>query len=540
MFASTTAFSQNVRTTLDSLHQELERTTTPTEQVELSIVLGGKYLEKDLNRSRDLYIDALAIYERNQVLFEPLAKAELLDCLGVVERRASNYVKAFKYYLQSLEIKEQINDSTTLGRSYHNIAGLYNKQREYETSRIYWLKALPIRKEHSNSISYAKTLNGYAATLRALHLHDSARYYMSLAKQHFGSNYRVADVNTQLGILEKKEGNYEKAIALYKENLEIFEKEALNERVIVVSILLAAAYRHIGQPHESITYIRKAERLALEVQNTSYLLKIYAEAHLAYSALGDYKKAYDYALLHKTYKDSTYNFERAKSLAALEINYEYDKQKLIDSLQFIAEKQIIESQTERQRAQKWLLVSFLGFLTLGLYHSLTRYRHKLKKEHLENEVLNEKLVFLNHQVEQLSNDNHMRIEFKKDLLEKIKKLKEHKKTRTAHEFQRLISEMQTQINTESRLDALHDSKKELNPLFEQKLYKLYPELTKSEREICNLIRMNLSLKEIANIRDTTVGAISTTRYRIRKKIAIPKGKELELFIQQLFDQEMST
>ena len=52
-------------------------------------------------------------------------------------------------------------------------------------------------------------------------------------------------------------------------------------------------------------------------------------------------------------------------------------------------------------------------------------------------------------------------------------------------------------------------------------------------EICNLIRMNLSMKEIANIRNTSVGAIRTSRYRIRKKMNIPKGKELEMVIQNI-------
>ena len=106
----------------------------------------------------------------------------------------------------------------------------------------------------------------------------------------------------------------------------------------------------------------------------------------------------------------------------------------------------------------------------------------------------------------------------------IEKCYDQKNKRSIKELQNLTLEIQSQINTETRLDALTESKKSLDPTFEQRLLELHPDLTKSEREICNLIRMNLSMKEIATIRNTSVGAIRTSRYRIRKKMNIPKGK----------------
>jgi len=70
--------------------------------------------------------------------------------------------------------------------------------------------------------------------------------------------------------------------------------------------------------------------------------------------------------------------------------------------------------------------------------------------------------------------------------------------------------------------------------FEAKLAKQYPELTKSEREMCSLIRLNLSIKEIMAIKNTTTSSVKNYRYRIRKKLKIPKGEELERFIENLF------
>ena len=61
----------------------------------------------------------------------------------------------------------------------------------------------------------------------------------------------------------------------------------------------------------------------------------------------------------------------------------------------------------------------------------------------------------------------------------------------------------------------------------------YPSLTKAEREVCALLRINLSMKEVASIRNTTVESVKSIRYRLRKKMEIPKNTELEAHIQSL-------
>ena len=532
-FSVVLVFAQEVQRQIDSLQQELKVTQSDSVKAEVLVFLGGLYLDINLNASKDFYFQALEVCREHPEQFERLEEAFLLDCLGVVERRGSNYEKAFEYYLSALAIKEEMKDSATLGRSYHNIAILFNKQKEYDRARQFMLKALPLRKKHTDSIDYAKTLNAYGVTLSKINKIDSAYYYFGEAKKYFGNHVKVADANTQLAILAKQKGNFEEAISVYLKNLEIFEKHGMNEKLMATNILIASAYNSNNQPDEALPYIQEAEQLALKSQNTKYLLKTYLQFRKTYEKKEDYKKAYQYSLLHKNYGDSTYNSERVRAMTALELNYNYEKQKLADSLQFTVEKELLQSKAERERAQKWLFVVSLGLVAMGLYHSLTRYRHKLKEEHLEKEVLHEKLYLLKIQVEQLSNDNQMRVQYKKELLTKIKKLNDQKNKRSIKELQNLTLEIQSQINTETRLDALTESKKSLDPTFEQRLLELHPDLTKSEREICNLIRMNLSMKEIATIRNTSVGAIRTSRYRIRKKMNIPKGKELEMTIQNI-------
>ena len=533
MFLVVLVFAEQLHHQIDSLQQELKDAPTDLDKVEFLVILGGLYLEINQNAANDYYTRALDICRSYPDEFEPLEEAFLLDCLGVVERKRSNYEKAFAFYLSALAIKEQVNDTLTLGRSYHNIAILFNKQKEYERARTFMLKALPLRKKYTDRISYAKTLNAYGVTLSKLNQIDSAYYYFEQAKKYFGNHVKVADANTQLALLAKRKGNYQEAITVYLKNLKIFEAHGMKEKLMATHIVIASAYQKNNQPDQALYYIQRAEKLALESQNTRYLLKVYSEFSKIYKDKGAYEKAFQYSMLHKNYKDSTYNSERVRAMTALELNYNYEKQKLADSLQFNAEMQLLQSKAASERTQKWLLAVSLVLIVMVLYHSLTRSKHKLKEEHLEKEVLTEKLYALKVQVEQLSTDNQMRVQYKKELLAKIKKLNDQKEMRSVKELQNLTLAIQSQINTETRLDVLAASKQPLEPTFEHRLIEIYPDLSKSEREICNLIRMNLSMKEIANVRNTSVGAIRTSRYRIRKKMNVPKGKELEVVIQNM-------
>ena len=54
----------------------------------------------------------------------------------------------------------------------------------------------------------------------------------------------------------------------------------------------------------------------------------------------------------------------------------------------------------------------------------------------------------------------------------------------------------------------------------------YPAITANELKLCAYLRMNLSTKEIAQLMNTSIRGIETTRYRLRKKLGIPSETSL--------------
>jgi DNA-binding CsgD family transcriptional regulator len=58
----------------------------------------------------------------------------------------------------------------------------------------------------------------------------------------------------------------------------------------------------------------------------------------------------------------------------------------------------------------------------------------------------------------------------------------------------------------------------------------YPSLTASELKLCAYLRMNLSSKEIAQLLNISVRGVEIGRYRLRKKLGLPKETNLFEFL----------
>lgn len=74
---------------------------------------------------------------------------------------------------------------------------------------------------------------------------------------------------------------------------------------------------------------------------------------------------------------------------------------------------------------------------------------------------------------------------------------------------------------------------EVHPGFFDHLQQSYPELKDSDFRLCAYLRMRLENKEIAQLLNISPKGIETARYRLRKRLKLPKDVRLNEFIQQL-------
>lgn len=495
-----------------------------------------------LDQGKDLMNQTMEIINntKNPSLHFQKEKARILDVLGKYESRQSNYKKSLDLRLQALQIREKLKDSSAFADSYHNLGMIFRHQKEYKKSKSYFLKSIALQKKKVDSTQLARTYNMLGVTYYYTKQNDSAMAYYQLSKDYYPTLKGKAKANDNIATIYYTSGKYEDAIAIYKETLEIFS--STNDYNFLSNTLMHLAKIHsdLGKHEEAISYLNSAQDYTKKKGNTAKLPLIYQLRSHIYEQKGNYKYALGYFKTHKYYYDSIFNVNNAKKITELELSYQFQKEKLADSLQFANEKREIQLLAETQQVKSRLYIVLLllalgGIITLlfVMKHRKKLSQEKLKQKQLEKELLDEKLKHTNYQAKQLVADNKMRLQFKEEFLTKLKKVKRYTGAIDTSSFQSLISDLTAQIRTESKFDSIGDNIELLDQEFNNKLMTLYPDLTKSEREICALIRMNLSLKEIMIIRNVTMGSIKASRHRIRKKMELDRKQELEQAIMEL-------
>lgn len=477
-----------------------------------------------------------------------LKKAFILERLAYFLRRENKPDKGLQYLQTSLDLKRKAGETYTLAYTHSQIAWMWMYQFEYEKTKANLDSAYILSKKYKNLKEEIRTLSRYGITY--LNLKDYNK-----AEEHYLEAVRLADSindpilipanNANYADFLKRRGRYEESVPYLERAIDLHSKN--NNQIGLESsyFLLGYVYRKSGKPYKSIESYKKAVEMSKELKSKALIHTRYKALSYAYLDIKDYKNAFLSMREYTIKKDTAINEKNYKKMADISAQYQYEKRKAIDSVQFTKEKREVEliaySESAKKRLYFLLLViaiiaaGGIGFLMRRMYLGKTQVAlERLEKEKAQKELLDQKVIAKEEEIKRLVADNTMRLNFKQDLLEQLnKELSERKPEDLKASLSSLTKELKSQIGTEGKLSSLQNKIDEVNQGFDAKLIKLYPELTKTEREVCSLLRLNLSIKEIMTIRNASQDAVKSVRYRIRKKIGLSAKEELEQFIQSL-------
>ena len=89
------------------------------------------------------------------------------------------------------------------------------------------------------------------------------------------------------------------------------------------------------------------------------------------------------------------------------------------------------------------------------------------------------------------------------------------------------------INSNLHYKSFENQFKSIFPDFNSKLLKLYPNLSPSDLRMCAYLKMNQNSNEIALISGASIRTVESQRYRLRKKMKLPKNTNLQLYLIKL-------
>ena len=146
---------------------------------------------------------------------------------------------------------------------------------------------------------------------------------------------------------------------------------------------------------------------------------------------------------------------------------------------------------------------------------------RLQKEHLEKDMAEK-----NGQLAASTMSLIKKNEFLSNLKEE---LKEAEGPKVKGVIKTIDKELKEEDNWEMFKEAFRNADKE----FFDKIREQHPELTSNDLRLCAYLRLNLSSKEIAPLINISVKSVEIKRYRLRKKMNLPREVNLTDYIMDL-------
>lgn len=186
-----------------------------------------------------------------------------------------------------------------------------------------------------------------------------------------------------------------------------------------------------------------------------------------------------------------------------------------------------------QKVINSVFLSNLGILLFFLLQTIINYRYN-KEININREKLYSTVKELNESVEENKKEiTNLLSESIQELQERQKythKLDQVRKKVNDADLNEVLAELKSKKLEESRKLILKENMKELSIGFRLKIEKEYPSLTKNEIETCMMIHLKFSSNEICNLKAISPLTLKSSRYRIRKKMNLPKEITLKDYL----------
>jgi two-component system, NtrC family, sensor kinase len=321
--------------------------------------------------------------------------------LGNVYTLLGNTSEALKYQLKALSIKKEIGDKLGLARSYSNIGNIYIDQENYNEALLNYLESLKIVEELSDKKDMATVYNG-------------------------------------IGIIYFRQGNYSEGLKNSFTAIKISEESGSIEGISACYNNIANCFREQKKYIEASDYYNKALALAKEMGSLEISKSSYDGLTKLDSAQGNFKQSLEHYKLFIATRDSMFNEESTKKNVQQQMQYDFDKKQVADSLNYAQEKEIDEIKLQKQKAYTYsglIGMSVTIVLLFFVYRNYNKQRiaNQKLKEAQEQLIQSEKLAAFGTMATRMAHEIQNPLNFVNHFSEISKELMDDIKNETATE-----------------------------------------------------------------------------------------------------------
>lgn len=536
---------------VDSLRYILENyQSVDTIRVDLLNQVGYEYWIVDPLKSDQYGSQALALAQR---LDYKSGEAFAQRVIGVAHWTRGNYELGLIALLKSLNLYKELGDRLGEANCNLNIGLIYSDQTNYDRALDYFMEAIEAFEPLNRSDRIATTYNKVGELLTYQKKYSQAYEYLIKAiniHQGNGFDYGIGESNNRLGQLFIRQGDFDKGLIYLFSSLEISERINDQEGIVRDYENIGNAYLHTSNYSLAREYLSKGEQKAKEFGSKRWLRDIYQDLkHLSLSR-GRLQEALAYSELYMVMKDSLFNEQMANRIAELEKRNEIavKERELVLMKQ---ERQLKEEKDELNDILTGVLVLVLLLLVISAYLVINRQRLRIRKDkdifeskqalsqvelanaELRQTELKQELEFRNKELTSYTINFIRKNEVMEELKDSIKKIKSEVDPNTASRLAKLSRTVDNALDVDKDWEDFKLYFENVHIDFFKQLKQRFPDLGNSELKLCALLKLNLSTKETAAIMGISPESVKTARYRLRKKISLPKEKTLTDFVMSI-------
>lgn len=370
----------------DSLIRSLSTMNRDTQYVRFLNLISEELSDKEADKSLEFALQGLTLSKQLKFI---KGEGNSLNNISWAYYRKGDYSKGFDYALQALHLSDSITNLPQLAISYRNIGAIYNSQAKYRESMDYFRKEMRIHQQLNNPYGVGRSLNNIAFSAHRGKYRDSALIIGQKALEHnykLGDKYLIAFCLRTLGDIYMEEGETDKAINYLTRSVTA-ARQANSNFIIETSLYrLGKAYQSKKQWQQSILYFNEAVKVASQLGAKGEQATIYKLLSQSYTAIGDYKKAYEAQSAHITLNDTLFEERSRARFAQMQVAFETEKKQTEINL-LKKEDEIKNAKIKEQRLFTFLLLVVTG-LVLALW--LVSWRRNKFKQLVNKQLCQQK------------------------------------------------------------------------------------------------------------------------------------------------------
>ncbi len=540
---------------IDSLSAALARhPAADSLRVDLLNQLGYQYWIVNPAKSELLGKEAIALSDSLGYL-RGLAFAKRV--VGVSHWARGQHADAMKHLVNALITYQHLGDHQGLGTVYNNLGLVYKDQQQYPAALGCFDKAARHFVTTGNALHQLRALSNTGDTYLLMgNLRKAETIFKETLRrsQALGRPYDIAEAFSSLGALAAAKKDPAAALQYFQQSVQTRSALEDHEGLAKCYYQMGKLYLEQHQYDRAERHLLRGRGAALKVHSLKWLTAALEGLKNLEVARGNHAGAVAYFEAYSASKDSLFNKEKLLQITHLQTQFEtlQKEQKLQlqqKELRLLREKARMDGFLRNGLLLGLAAVAVITYLVVSrqrlkirqnkaLLHKSREAMHaqqalaeaRLENARLQEIELTQELELKNKKLTSYSINFIQKNELMEELKSNLRQLKKSQDGHTSGQLNGLhrLVEQSGQIDRDWEEFKLHFE--QVHKDFYKVLKAHHPDLTAHELKLCTLLKLNMNLKEAANLMGISPESVKKARHRLRKKFNLSREENLVDYI----------